>query len=234
MKGIVARCRRLFASPRIEAMFLYAVGLEIIASRRIWQLRDFGPPVVGPLALAGGAFMVVYATWLLVVDYRASRKRSPIRSEPDWSAVRVFGEPTPGAAPVRRPSAYGILTDSRAHVAVVSTPKGTYLPGGGVDAGETTLEAIVRETAEECGLAVRLSEWTCYAVEIVSASPEKTYFEKRSTFVAGETVGRTDNEVEPEHDCRWVTAAEAIEVLTPASHRWAVGEWRRRRAPSDR
>ena len=71
----------------------------------------------------------------------------------DWSAVPTFGESSRGTTTVPRPSAYALLCAPDGRIAVVRTPVGLYLPGGGVRDGESAEAAIHREIAEECGRA---------------------------------------------------------------------------------
>ena len=62
-----------------------------------------------------------------------------------------FGTRKPGVSYVPRPGSYAIVFDTDGRVALLETPRGHYLPGGGIDFGESPLQALVREVSEECG-----------------------------------------------------------------------------------
>ena len=143
----------------------------------------------------------------------------------DWGSVPVFGEPTAGVTGTIRPSAYGIISGSPGRLALVRTPLGLFLPGGGSDDSEVPETTVVRETREECGLAVRVGPWRRAAIEHVFSVTEQAHFEKRSTFCDAAIVDPVGEPTEIDHMLEWMSAAEATELLTPASHRWAVGEW---------
>ncbi len=100
----------------------------------------------------------------------------------DWSSVPTFGV-SAGRFPIRdRPSAYAIISNSAAQLAVVRTPAGCFLPGGGIEARESAADAVLREVAEECGCTVVLTTWRALATEVVCSEAEETEFMKRSTF----------------------------------------------------
>lgn len=144
----------------------------------------------------------------------------------DWSKVLVFGtRPEVGAA-VIRPSAYGLVEDVEGRLAVVCTTHGNFLPGGGIEAGETPEETIKRETLEECGLLVRLGAWTLHAIQFTYSVSESTHFEKRSSFIEGvvEYIFRTGSQAD--HELVWVKPATAAEICSHQSHCWAVEQWR--------
>ena len=61
--------------------------------------------------------------------------------------MRQFG-PHPTGPIIERDGAYGVIVDTRWRIAVVEVPKGVYLPGGGIEVGETAEEALRREVRE--------------------------------------------------------------------------------------
>ena len=144
----------------------------------------------------------------------------------DWANVRVFGVPTTTMSGIVRPSAYGIVADRRGRLAVVHTPIGLSLPGGGSDAGEAPEATVVRETREEGGLDIRVGLWRRNAIEHMFSTAELAQFEKRSTFCDATVLGSAETPSEPDHLLEWMPAADAAALLVPASHRWAVTEWR--------
>lgn len=148
----------------------------------------------------------------------------------DWGEVPVFGMRPADEVCVIRPSAYVLIEDEQGRLAVVRTVQGTYLPGGGIEAGETPEEAIRREALEECGLIVRPGAWVLRAVQFAYSYSERTYFEKRSTFVDGAIEGADASLLEADHEVLWVPAGTAAPMLAHQSHGWAIERWRRRPA----
>jgi 8-oxo-dGTP diphosphatase len=145
-----------------------------------------------------------------------------------WEIAPAFGVRTAGDPWVIRPSAYGLIPDPEGRVAVVRSVDGVYLPGGGMEAGETPEDAIRREALEECGFAVRLGSWTIRAVQFAYSASEKAHFEKRSTFIECSIEGIDRTRLHPDHEVLWVDAEAAEKLLNHASHGWAVREWQRR------
>jgi 8-oxo-dGTP diphosphatase len=143
----------------------------------------------------------------------------------DWESAPVFGGRTEGDPWVIRPSAYGLLPDRDGRVAIVRSADGVYLPGGGIEEGETVPEALRREALEECGFRISLGSWSARAVQFAYSASEKAHFEKRCTFLecAVESVDR--GLLHPGHELLWVPASSAAGLLTHASHGWAVAQW---------
>jgi 8-oxo-dGTP pyrophosphatase MutT (NUDIX family) len=138
-------------------------------------------------------------------------------------AIPEFGNAVSGAVYVLRPGGYAVLFSAAGEVAVVSTPLGLALPGGGQDDGETPEGAAVREVEEECGLRIALGAQIGVADELVFAAEEQTHFCKRCTFFLAEVVGRL-GEGEPDHELVWLSPRDALSMLLHESQRWAVSE----------
>jgi 8-oxo-dGTP diphosphatase len=146
----------------------------------------------------------------------------------DWSKVPVFGARSAPEAYVIRPGAYGLVEDDRGRLAVARTPQGLYLPGGGIEAGETPEEAVVREVREECGLGVRLGAWTARAVQFCYSVSDRAHYEKLCTFIDGTAEGPASAPSEADHELVWIPLETAARILAHESHGWAVERWRSR------
>lgn len=140
------------------------------------------------------------------------------------SSVPEFGVAVEGQNYALRPGAYGVLRDVAGRVAVVMTPVGGFLPGGGQVAGESPKQALKREFAEETGVHVQAGREIGVADELVYSKEEAAYFRKRGMFYeALRAVEESAAEgVEPDHRVIWLPASEAMAVLLHGSHKWAV------------
>lgn len=147
----------------------------------------------------------------------------------DWSAVTVFGVRPQLESCVIRASAYVLVLNDDGRLAVTRTSVGVYLPGGGIEAGETPEEAVRREALEECGLLVRPGVCVARAVQFVYSEPERTHFEKRSSFIEGAIIGHGPTPTETDHELVWLDAESAAQYLSHQSHGWAVALWKKRR-----
>ena len=135
-----------------------------------------------------------------------------------------------GVAVVPRPSAWALVSDGTGRIAVVRTPQGVFLPGGGLEPGEDAAAAVVREAREECGLDIVPGEEVGRADEVVHAAAEGTWFEKRGSFLAATVAAHGVAPGEADHALAWLAPAEAAATLAHASHRWAVERWMERAA----
>jgi 8-oxo-dGTP pyrophosphatase MutT (NUDIX family) len=137
--------------------------------------------------------------------------------------IPEFGPAAPGVGYVLRPGGYVVAFDADGAVAVVSTPVGLFLPGGGQLPGESPEEAAVRETREECGLRVVPGPRIGVADELVSAPEEEAHYRKRCAFFPAEVVGRA-GAGEPDTELLWLSPGDAATALRHESQRWAVSE----------
>lgn len=120
---------------------------------------------------------------------------------------------------------YAFLVNHEGLIAIVRAPDGTFLPGGGIEQGESPEEAVVREVLEECGLVVRVGAVVSRAIQFVASAAEGVTFEKRSTFFAAEIVGERSTAMEPGHDTLWLAPDAAREYVSHESQAWAIQAW---------
>jgi len=150
-----------------------------------------------------------------------------------WQEAPIFGERDHSVQYTVRPSAYCLIEDASGRLALVRTPQGIYLPGGGIEAGETPAQAVVRESLEECGFIVRAGSWELHAVQFCYSEAEKKYFEKRCTFVDAIVESAAPSGTEPGHELLWVAPAAALDLMLHECHGWAIQAWTNRATRQD-
>lgn len=137
----------------------------------------------------------------------------------------VFGSKVHGCSYIYRPSAYALVFRSAGELAVVHTPSGCFLPGGGIEEHETPEQAVEREAMEECGFQLRVGKLVGRATEIVYSARENACFEKPSSFFAAQLVSLSP-ESESGNEVRWLDRERAVASLAHESHRWAIHQVR--------
>ena len=70
----------------------------------------------------------------------------------------VFGEQVDGHTYHARRAVYAVIRDSEGRVATVQEHGHLWLPGGGIEGGETPEQALVREVEEECAQRLQIVE----------------------------------------------------------------------------
>jgi 8-oxo-dGTP diphosphatase len=135
--------------------------------------------------------------------------------------IPQFGEAETAADYILRPGGYVVITNAVGEIAVVKTPRGFFLPGGGQDEGETPEQAAIREAVEECGLYLRIRGQIGVADELVWSVSESKHYRKRCTFFSAEC-DRSAGDGEADHELIWMPANEAAARLTHGSQAWAV------------
>jgi 8-oxo-dGTP diphosphatase len=139
----------------------------------------------------------------------------------------VFGIQIASQTYVHRPSAYALIRNAAGEWAVVRTPYGCYLPGGGMHAGESPQQTVEREAREECGFVLETRAPMASALEYVYSVQEKEYFAKECHFLEAVIAGTVQPE-EDDHELLWLSLDQAVGTLLHESHRWVVGQFRRK------
>ena len=115
-------------------------------------------------------------------------------------------------------AAYAVILDAERRVAVVRERRGLFLPGGGIEAGESPAEALLRESLEECGRPLEIIRPIGQAIQY--GCGEEGPFRARHRFFAARF--RDVPSGPAEQPLSWVHIDEACSWFLHESHVWAV------------
>ncbi|MEM7427386.1 MAG: NUDIX domain-containing protein [Pseudomonadota bacterium] len=139
--------------------------------------------------------------------------------------MRTFGERMPGRAYPDRPGAYGFVANTRGEILTAEGPgPGRYLPGGGLEAGETHEHGLVREFAEETGLTIRPAGLLYEACQLIPCLELPHGYLKICRFFAVELTP-AEQTIAPRFPIQWLPQRQALEDLEEEVQRWALRMW---------
>lgn len=141
------------------------------------------------------------------------------------NAIPEFGNRLDGIDYIDRPGAYAVIQNKDKQIAVIQTHNGHFLPGGGMDPGETEVEALKRELMEETGYQISGVVEIGSAVEYLKASDEDKYYKIRSKFFQAQLDAKVGDGIEEDHHLIWLLPEDAIRHITRQSQAWAVQKW---------
>lgn len=122
-----------------------------------------------------------------------------------------------------RPGAYAFLRDDGGHaLAVVETPSGLFLPGGGLDPGESPEIGLARELREEIGYELITSEFVVTAEQFHRSDFYQAYFRKIGSFYRVTARAPAVETLQAEHKLIWMSKADAERRLSQEFQRWAA------------
>lgn len=130
--------------------------------------------------------------------------------------IRRFGEPPiPGQRYRPRPGAYVIALD---HRGLLATWQGdphneVQLPGGGIDPGESPIQALHREVAEETGWTISRPRRIGAHRRFVFMPEYDLWAEKICTIYLARPGHCLGPAREPGHQALWLDPAQAVEML---------------------
>ncbi|MBE6988031.1 MAG: NUDIX domain-containing protein [Ruminococcaceae bacterium] len=136
---------------------------------------------------------------------------------------KTFGEKLLDITYTDRVGAYLIvIRDGR--LATTKAPKGHYLPGGGIMAGESHIDCIIREAREETGYEVRVDEYLCCADKYWK-NGDKGYFHPVQYYYAGDLLEKTGESQENDTHFEWLPLSMLEKSMVVDAQIWAVRKY---------
>ena len=136
--------------------------------------------------------------------------------------MRRFGEVRrAGIKYTRRPGAYGvILRDGQALLALNESAGEEFaLPGGGIDPGESPVQALHREAIEETGYRIAVTR-RIGAYQRFTYMPEYDLWAHKVCHIYLCRAGRSiAPPMEPDHQPLWVPVGDAVDLISLAGDR---------------
>lgn len=111
-----------------------------------------------------------------------------------------------------REGAYGILIRDE-KMLLISTPRGYFLPGGGIEAGEDHVMAVKREFEEETGIVVDVGDYIMSNKEFGYAPGLNKHIEMIGHYYHVYDTGRRVDQIEDDHSKAWLSLADATYTL---------------------
>jgi 8-oxo-dGTP diphosphatase len=123
---------------------------------------------------------------------------------------------------VDRSGVYAVIENDDKQIAVIETKTGYFLPGGGMDPGETEAEALKREIREEIGYQVSVLANIGETIEYVRASSEGQHYQIHSRFYKVQLGSKIGEGTEKDHRLGWLGQADVLKLLVRQGQVWAV------------
>ncbi len=135
----------------------------------------------------------------------------------------IFGEKKEGVVYTNRPGAYVIIFENN-KVALVKTSTGYFLPGGGIDNGESHKECLYREAIEELGWEIEIGDCLGNALNFFFATDTNKDTIMDGHFYLGKKIKEIAAPTAPDHQTVWLNYQEAIDKMWHPSQSWAIKE----------
>lgn len=134
-----------------------------------------------------------------------------------------FGTKLANQSYIHRLCAYAVIINDEGLIGIVENPKGCFLIGGEIDAGEEPMIALAREALEEIGMGIEVLEKIGEAADHdAHISADGNRYSRSSHFYKARLLEKMADPIELDHELRWITLEEALENLFFEGQRWAV------------
>ncbi len=149
---------------------------------------------------------------------------------------KEFGVRQEGITYILRPGVYGlgfrqvsemvngVINKENIQIAIIHTPRGRFLPGGGIEEGENHNQCLSREFIEESGYKIDIEDFIGKASEVGLTPRTKRYVELQGHFYLVSILEHGEGQVEEDHELIWIDVDEAISSLRLDCQSYAVSE----------
>ncbi|SDC55560.1 NUDIX hydrolase [Shouchella lonarensis] len=136
--------------------------------------------------------------------------------------MKVFGEQRPDLNYRKRQGVYAVVIDAETKKCMtVQTERGHFLPGGGIEAGESLQDCLKREMLEETGYEVEAGTFIGKAQQYF-LSPQNEPLLSEASFYAVKLLDKVQEPTEVDHTVTWIDLDYLEGYLYHAHHEWAV------------
>lgn len=136
----------------------------------------------------------------------------------------VFGDKIIGVNYTERIAVYGIVLSNDGKVAIIKTPTGYFLPGGGIEHEETHEECLRREFTEETGYEIEIGRYIGEAA-LYHVTKTSEYKKGIGYFYNVKLKSEVVDKIEEDHELLWLEPNECVKCLFLENQAWAVLEF---------
>lgn len=137
---------------------------------------------------------------------------------------KVFGEIIEGIEYQERHAVYGLLFDNFNRIGIIKTPRGNFLPGGGIENEETHIQCLQREFLEETGYRISVGDFLgCGILYGFAPSPAyRKYLKMIGYFYKVKFIEISKDKIEDDHELIWLDAVDAEGKMKLEHQAWAI------------
>lgn len=137
--------------------------------------------------------------------------------------IKIFGEKRDKANYEIRKGVYAVIFNTkRDKVLTVQNERGHhFLPGGGIEEGESHLQCLERELLEETGYKVYFKSYIGNAMRYFQSTKGERLLSDGYFYLA-DLSDKVQESIEDDHDIVWIDIQSAKQLLIHEHHYWAV------------
>jgi 8-oxo-dGTP diphosphatase len=135
----------------------------------------------------------------------------------------VYGVKNPELKYRDRPGVYAVI-ESEGKIAVVKTEERVFLPGGGLEGGESFQACLIRECSEELGCDIEVGRYIGNATQYLLSFKGQEPLKITGHFYCATITGENNLQIEDDHELFWMSVDEAVDCMYVEFQAWAIRE----------